>query len=103
MFAFPNMFHFFAHEFARLGGRRFAFALVLARTFDRFFFWHTKDCFAPNRTFGCNEVCTRDRHLGLLQLHDDTWFADSTWTKATVKKNCYSVPCENSLGSCAQF
>src|SRR6266550_8506375 len=56
MFAFPNMFHFFAHEFARLGGRRFAFAhefarlggrrfafaFVFARPFDWFFFWHSK-------------------------------------------------------------
>ena len=42
MFAFPNMFHFFTHEFPGLGGRRLAFALIFARPFDWFFFWHTK-------------------------------------------------------------
>src|SRR6058998_516018 len=42
MFAFPNMFHFFAHEFARLSGRGQAFPFVFARPFDWFFFWHIK-------------------------------------------------------------
>jgi hypothetical protein len=42
MFAFPNVFHFFAHKLPRLGGRRFAFALILVRTFNCFFFWHNK-------------------------------------------------------------
>jgi hypothetical protein len=42
VFAFPNVFHFFAHELACLSGRRFAFTLVLARTFNCFFFWHNK-------------------------------------------------------------
>jgi hypothetical protein len=40
--AFPNVLYFFAHEFARLGGGRFALAFVLTRPFDWFFFWHTK-------------------------------------------------------------
>ena len=38
MFAFPNVFHFFAHKLACLSGRRFAFTLILARAFDWFFF-----------------------------------------------------------------
>src|SRR5262249_16276948 len=42
MFAFPNVFHFFADKLASLGGRRFAFAFVLVRAFDCFFFWHNK-------------------------------------------------------------
>ena len=42
MFAFPNVFHFFAHKLSRLSGRRFPFTFVLARTFDCFFFWHNK-------------------------------------------------------------
>ena len=42
MFAFPNMFHFFTHKFARLGGRRQTFAFVFSRPFDWFFFWHNK-------------------------------------------------------------
>ena len=42
MFAFPNVFHFFAHKLARLSGRRLAFALVFARAFNWFFFWHNK-------------------------------------------------------------
>jgi hypothetical protein len=42
VFAFPNVFHFFAHKLARLSGRRFAFALIFARAFNWFFFWHNK-------------------------------------------------------------
>jgi hypothetical protein len=42
VFAFPNVFHFFAHKLARLSGRRLAFALIFARAFNRFFFWHNK-------------------------------------------------------------
>ena len=42
MFAFPDVFHFFAHKLARLSGRRLAFALVFARAFNYFFFWHNK-------------------------------------------------------------
>ena len=42
MFAFANVFHFFAHKLARLSARRFAFTLVLARAFNCFFFWHNK-------------------------------------------------------------
>ena len=40
MFAFADVLHFLPYEFARLGGRRFAFALVLAGPFDCFFLWH---------------------------------------------------------------
>jgi hypothetical protein len=42
VFAFANVFHFFAHELARLSGRRLAFEFVLPRAFDCFFFWHNK-------------------------------------------------------------
>ena len=42
MFAFPNVFHFFAHELASLSAGRLAFALVLVRPFNCFFFWHNK-------------------------------------------------------------
>ena len=42
MFAFPDVFHFFAHKLARLSGRRLAFALIFTRAFDYFFFWHNK-------------------------------------------------------------
>ena len=52
MFAFPNVFHFFAHKLARLSRRRFAFALVFACAFNCFFFWHTTKCFASSDTFG---------------------------------------------------
>jgi hypothetical protein len=40
MFTFANMFHFLAHELARLSRRRFAFALIFVGSFDCFFFWH---------------------------------------------------------------
>jgi hypothetical protein len=72
VFTFPYVLHLFAHEFARLSGWRETLALVFACPLDWSFFRHTKDCFDPNRTFGCNEVCARDRRLGLLQLHNDT-------------------------------
>jgi hypothetical protein len=52
MFSFSNVFHFFAHELARLRGRGFAFTLVFARPFHCVFFWHTKDCFAASGGFG---------------------------------------------------
>ena len=42
MFAFADVFHLFAHKLARLGGRRLAFTLVFARTFNYFFFRHSK-------------------------------------------------------------
>jgi hypothetical protein len=42
VFAFPNVFHFFADKLARLSGRRLAFAFILARAFKCFFFWHNK-------------------------------------------------------------
>src|SRR5690242_8984759 len=42
MFAFPNVFHFFAHKLASLSAGRFAFALVFACAFHCFFFWHNK-------------------------------------------------------------
>ena len=43
MFTFSNVFHFFAHEFARLSAGRFAFALVFARAFNCFFFGHNRN------------------------------------------------------------
>jgi hypothetical protein len=42
MFSFSNVFDFFAHELAGLSRSRFAFALVFTRSFNCFFFWHTK-------------------------------------------------------------
>ena len=42
MFSLTNVFHFFAHKLARLSGRRLAFALIFARAFNCFFFWHNK-------------------------------------------------------------
>jgi len=42
VFAFPNVFDFFAHELASLSAGRLAFALVLVRPFNCFFFWHNK-------------------------------------------------------------
>ncbi len=57
MFAFADMFHFFAHELARLGGSRFAFTLVLARPFDYFVFWHNTLVSPP----GAQLDVTRDK------------------------------------------
>lgn len=42
MFAFPNVFHFFAHKLARLSAGRFTFTLVFVGSFNCFFFWHNK-------------------------------------------------------------
>jgi hypothetical protein len=42
VFAFPNVFHFFADKLASLSARRFAFALVFVRAFNCFFFRHNK-------------------------------------------------------------
>ncbi len=43
MFAFSDVFHFFAHKFASLSAGRLAFALVFARAFNCFFFWHNRN------------------------------------------------------------
>jgi hypothetical protein len=64
VFAFSNVFHFFADKLACLRAGRFAFTLIFARAFDWFFVWHTrwfrrqervwtwKDCGEPQRP-GC--------------------------------------------------
>jgi hypothetical protein len=41
--AFSNVFHFFAYKLTRLSRRGLAFALVFARAFNCFFFWHIKN------------------------------------------------------------
>ena len=40
MFAFPDVMHLLAHEFAGLGGRRLALGPVTAGPFERLFFRH---------------------------------------------------------------
>jgi len=40
--AFSDVFHLFTHKLASLSAGRFAFALVFARAFNDFFFWHNK-------------------------------------------------------------
>jgi len=40
MFALSDVFHFFADKFARLSGRRFAFAFIFTGAFECFGFWH---------------------------------------------------------------
>ena len=42
VFAFPNVLHFLAHKLPSLSAGRFSFALILARAFNHFFFWHNK-------------------------------------------------------------
>jgi len=56
VFAFPNMFHFFAHKLTRLSAGRFAFTLVFACSFDCFFFWHITNCFASSDGFGRRKI-----------------------------------------------
>ena len=47
VFSLTDMLDFFAHKFARLRRRRFAFALFLAGPRDGFIFWHIKPVRAP--------------------------------------------------------
>ena len=47
MFAFADVFHFLAHKFACLGGRRFAFPFVFTRSLDWFFFRHSERISPP--------------------------------------------------------
>src|SRR4030095_13403897 len=42
VFSLADMFHFLAHKLTGLGRGRLAFALVLASTFNCFFFWHNR-------------------------------------------------------------
>jgi hypothetical protein len=44
MLALPNMLDFFAHKFACLCGRSFAFSLCFVGAFKSFFFWHSIPC-----------------------------------------------------------
>jgi hypothetical protein len=53
MFAFPDVFNFFAYKLASLSGGGLAFALVFACSFHCFFFWHNKNGFARSSSFGC--------------------------------------------------
>jgi hypothetical protein len=41
MFAFADVFHFFADEFACLSRRRLSFSLVFTSPFECLFFWHS--------------------------------------------------------------
>jgi hypothetical protein len=71
VFAFPNMFHFFAHELARLRRRRFAFKLVSACPFDCFFFWHITNCFASTDGFGRRRLRRTSTPLFATACHVD--------------------------------
>lgn len=53
--AFSNVFHFFAHKLASLSAGRLAFALVLARAFNCFFFWHNKKVSPFERSLDVNK------------------------------------------------
>ncbi len=68
MFTFANVFHFFAHEFARLSAGRFAFALVFARAFQCFLFWHIKTV-SPLATSLDVEDCVEPQQPLLLRYN----------------------------------
>ena len=55
MFSFANVFHFFAHKFPGLSGRRFPFPLIFAGPLDHIFFWHNSIAFAPRPAAGCRK------------------------------------------------
>src|SRR5438105_13359660 len=102
MLAFPNMFHFFAHEFASLCGRRFAFPFIFARLFDWFFFWHTKivspltrylDVMKTVSTSASTLIATTGRQFCRAQIDD----------VCSKQKGCDFATGQDRLGSCAQF
>jgi hypothetical protein len=68
MFAFPNVFHFFAHKLARLSAGRFAFALVFARAFQCFVFGHIKSV-SPLATSLDVEDCVKPQQPLLLRYN----------------------------------
>ena len=73
MFAFPNVFHFFAHKLASLSAGRFAFALIFARAFNRFFFWHDK-MISPLATSLAVINSGKYSRVGIAgQLSPDSW------------------------------
>lgn len=57
--AFADVIHFLADKFARLGRRRFSFALVFAGPFHRFFFWHNTNISRAEDSFGCFKRATK--------------------------------------------
>src|SRR6266550_3154422 len=97
MFAFPNMFHFFAQKFAGLGGRRFTFALVFTRPFDWFFLWHGKIVSPLARYLDVTKTVSHICTLPLLQPRDAN-FADHTSTKCAAKKKIV-IPRRARIGS----
>jgi hypothetical protein len=66
MFAFPNVFHFFAHKLASLSAGRFAFALIFARSFHCFFFWHNKMVSLLGRCLDVNKKAAGDTPAACL-------------------------------------
>jgi hypothetical protein len=102
MFAFANMFHFFAHEFARLGGRRQTFAFVFTRSFDWFFFWHSKIVSPLARyldvTKTVSHIC-----IYLIATARRQFCRPHIDQVCSKEKDCDSATGENRLGSCAQF
>jgi hypothetical protein len=62
MFAFPYVLHFFAHEFARLGGRRQTFSFIFARPFDWLFFWHSTIVSPLPRHLDVSKIMFAHRH-----------------------------------------
>ena len=67
MFSFANVFHFFAHKFPGLSGRRFPFPLIFAGPVDHIFCWHNSIAFAARPTAGCRKSYPRpETHLPAL-------------------------------------
>jgi hypothetical protein len=74
--AFPNVFHFFAHKLTRLSRRGFAFALVFARPFNCFFFWHIKNVSPLTMPLDV-----------LIFIHDSGWTPSSHKSIAIVRRD----------------
>ena len=68
MFAFVDVFHFFAHKLAWLSRRGFAFALVFSRAFQCFLFWHIKTV-SPLATSLDVEDCVEPQQPLLLRFN----------------------------------
>ena len=110
MFALPNVLHFFAHEFARLGGRRKPFTFIFVRPFDCFVFWHNANVSPWNPLLDVrngeadvlNSQIVESTTAILLRKRkfSDTslivsWCTESLGCIQTVRKR--GVPCEKSI------
>jgi hypothetical protein len=89
--AFSNVFHFFAHKLASLSAGRLAFALVLARAFNCFFFWHNKKVSPFERSLDVNKKAAGVTSRRLLVPREQAVLSSALLTAALVATTLFAA------------